>query len=90
MSYYSEKDEAIFYNSPTKDEIELYLILNWEELKENNYIWEDINGKRFKENQIDNRYLKNIIRYCRRNFRPQEQIAALNDLALRRGIEWHA
>lgn len=51
--------------------------------------WEDINGKRFKENQIDNRYLKNIIRYCRRNFRPQEQIAALNNLALRRGIKWH-
>lgn len=89
MSYYSEKDEATFYNLPTNDEIELYLMLKWEELKKNNCIWEDINGKRFKENQIDNRYLKNIIRYCKQNFRPQEQITALTNLALRRGIKCH-
>lgn len=89
MSYYSEKDEATFYNLLANDEIELYLMLKWEWLKKNNYIWEDVNGKRFKENQIDNRYLKNIIRYCKRNFRPQEQITALNNLALRRGIKCH-
>lgn len=89
MSYYSEKDEATFYNLPTNDEIKLYFILNWEDLKKNGYIWEDINGKRFKENQIDNRYLKNIIRYCKQSFRPQEQIIALNNLALKRGIKCH-
>lgn len=89
MSYYSEKDEATFYNLPTNDEIELLFMLKWEELKKDNYIWEDVNGKKFKENQIDNRYLKNIIRYCKRNFRPQEQTTALTNLALRRGIKWH-
>lgn len=89
MSYYSEKDEATFYNLPTNDEIELLFMLKWEELKKDNYIWEDVNGKKFKENQIDNRYLKNIIRHCKRNFRPQEQITALTNLALRRGIKCH-
>ena len=82
MSYYSEKDGDTFYNIPTNDDIELYLILKWEELKKNNYIWEDINGKRYTAEQLAKykRYLKNIIRFAKVNDRPQEQITVLESL----------
>ena len=60
----------------------IYFHLLWNELKENGFVWEDINGKRYTAEQLakDKRYLKNIIRFAKVNDRPQEQITVLESL----------
>lgn len=66
----------------TDDERYIYFNLLWDELKENGFVWEDINGKRYTAKQLakDKRYLKNIIRFAKVNDRPQEQITVLESL----------
>lgn len=82
MSYYSDVDD---YKEENFD-VHLYLDLNWEELQDDGYIWEDINCNRYKEKDIDNRYLKNILNFCKHHYRPKEQVEKLQQLAVDRGF----
>lgn len=58
----------------------------WIALKNKGYIWEDVKGTKYKPKDLDNKYLLNILKFCKRNYRPDEQIKALKALAIQRGL----
>lgn len=53
---------------------------DWEYLKRKGFLWRDYYGHTFKEKSISNRYLKNILNYCKTHYRPVEQVEALQNL----------
>lgn len=53
---------------------------DWKLLKEKGFIWRDYNGHAYKPKSLTDRHLKNILKYCKRNYRPAEQVKALQDL----------
>lgn len=63
-------------------DIELYFIELWEELKSKGFVWRDRRGNNFTAKTLskDNRRLKNVISYAKRNNRPLEQIKVLESL----------
>jgi hypothetical protein len=59
----------------------------WEKLKMNGYLWSDRYGNYYREEDIDDGYLSNILDFCKRNRRPEEQVKALKELARKRGLK---
>ena len=53
---------------------------DWEYLKSKGFIWRDIHGNCYKPKSIKDSHLKNILNYCKTNYRPVEQIMALKEL----------
>lgn len=60
--------------------------LTWHHLNEKGYIWQDKNGRNYKPEDISDSYLICIINFCKRSWRPEEQIKMLKDLAKKRGL----
>lgn len=59
----------------------------WEELKIGGYIWQDKMGRDYKPDDISDSHLLNILRFCERIWRPQDQVEALKKLASQRGLK---
>ena len=59
----------------------------WIELKSNGYIWQNRNFIDYKPEDISNGYLMAIINFCKRNYRPKEQVEALEKLAKERRMK---
>ena len=53
---------------------------DWEYLKRKGFIWRGIHGNCYKPESIKDNHLKNILNYCKTNYRPVEQIEALQNL----------
>lgn len=60
---------------------------DYEILSEDGYIWRDASGKEYREEDLTNSHLKNILKYCERYYRPSNQIRDLKELAKKRGIK---
>lgn len=60
---------------------------DYEILSEDGYIWRDASGKEYREEDLTNSHLKNILKYCERAYRPSNQIRDLKELAKKRGIK---
>lgn len=60
--------------------------LTWQSLNYKGYIWQDQNGKDYKPEEISDSHLLNILNFCKRSWRPKEQIEALKELAKKRGL----
>lgn len=58
----------------------------WVELKSDGNIWQDQNGKDYKSDEISDRHLLNILNFCKRSWRPEEQVEALKQIAKQRGL----
>jgi hypothetical protein len=58
----------------------------WENLQRDGYVWIDRQGRRYTEEEIDNDYLLKILNFCKRNYRPKEQVQTLKELAIKRGL----
>ena len=52
----------------------------WLDIKKDGYVWQDVNGKKYKAKDLSTRYLKNILLFCDKNFRPNEQTDALKKI----------
>lgn len=64
------------------EELRKIQLLNqdWEYLKHNGFLWRDHYGRALKGRSISDRYLKNILNFCKTHYRPGEQIDALQNL----------
>lgn len=72
-----------------EDFIELqkyYLDMIWQRLSEEGFIWQDRFGKMYRTEEISDRYLLNILKFCEKSWRPEEQIDALKKLAEQRNL----
>ena len=64
------------------EDLRIVRLLNqdWEYLKRKGFLWRDYYGHTLKAKTITNRYLKNILNYCKTHYRPVEQIEELQNL----------
>lgn len=65
-----------------KDELDC----DYQILSEDGFIWRDASGKEYREEDITDSHLKNILKFCERTYRPSNQIRDLEELAKKRGI----
>jgi hypothetical protein len=59
----------------------------WNDLKQNGYIWKDRYDRCYREEDIDNEYLTKIIKFCEHHLRSKDQVKALKELAKNRLIK---
>lgn len=75
--FYNLSEDFDFYGI-TEDEEE-YLDDDWEVLQEDGFLWRDRYGKCYKASEISTEYLKRILNFCKRVYRPCEQVKALKE-----------
>ena len=68
------------------ESVKEYYDETWTELKRDGCIWQDKNFIGYKPQDIKDSHLLNIINFCKRNYRPKEQVEALKQLAKERGL----
>lgn len=70
----------------TEDEYKGEMNELFEELKGDGYVWRDRGGKDYKLNDIKDSHLLNILNFCKRTYRPEEQVNILKNEAVKRGL----
>ena len=68
------------------ERVEEYYDETWTELKKDGYVWQDKNFIDYKPKDITNSHLLNILKFCKKHYRPKEQVEALKQLAKERGL----
>lgn len=84
MSYAEDMGYDAFDPYDFHEKMKDYCDETWIELKSKGYIWQDINFKEYKPEDISNGYLMAIINFCKRAYRPKEQVETLEKLAKER------
>lgn len=78
--------EDMGYDSFDIDMISVTHDLTWDMLCEDGYIWRDRFDRDYKPEDITDSHLLNILNFCKRNYRPEEQVEVLKQLAKKRGL----
>lgn len=63
-----------------------YMEMFWQSLIEDGCIWQDRYDRRYKPEEISDSHLLNVLNFCERSWRPEEQVEALKQLAKERGL----
>ena len=87
MSYAEDMGYDAFDWYDFQEKMKEYWDETWIELKRDGCIWQDKNFKDYKAEDIKDSYLLNILKFCKRNYRPKEQIGELKKLAKERGLQ---
>lgn len=61
--------------------------LTWHRLNSKGYVWQDKNGKDYKPEDISDNHLISILNFCKRSWRPKQQIDELKKIAKERGLK---
>ena len=84
MSYAEDMGYDAFDGYDFHQDAKDYWDETWVELKSKGYLWFDKNFKPYKPEDISNGHLMAILNFCKRNYRPKEQIDELGRLAKER------
>lgn len=60
--------------------------IEWEWLRLKGYVWKDRAGKCYKEKDIEDTHILNILKFCERHYRPESQVLLLEQIAVKRGL----